>query len=304
METYRNILEVFAQRIVEKVQDNRIILILDYTRMPVINLDVLFASMPLEGRAIPIYFEILFPWIIGKASKNLFEVEFVKKLRKILPHEKDIIITWDRGFAKGEVIKRIVNIPGVYFVGRIRKDTAVFIDGKKQIVGGINLERGKIFSSPSLYGLSHKIPCLLVGYWQKGMKEPWWIVTSLKERPFVILKVYRQRFWIEEGFRDLKNEFEMNKNYFREKTKEDRFEKFLIACVIGYFFIYALGLINKDKQNYFVESSKKKEKKISCLFLGVKILNLYLFIKRANERRLIKALSLAGSLKTLTKKFY
>ena len=150
LETYRNILEVFAQRIVEKVQDNRIILILDYTRMPVINLDVLFASMPLEGRAIPIYFEILFPWIIGKASKNLFEVEFVKKLRKILPHEKDIIITWDRGFAKGEVIKRIVNIPGVYFVGRIRKDTAVFIDGKKQIVGGINLEKGKIFSSPLL----------------------------------------------------------------------------------------------------------------------------------------------------------
>ena len=147
METYRNIIEVFAQRVVEKVQDNRIILILDYTRMPVINLDVLFASMPLEG-SFSIYFEILFPWIIGKASKNLFEVEFVKKLRKILPHEKDIIITWDRGFAKGEVIKRIINIPGVYFVGRIRKDTAVFINGKKQIVGGMNLEKGKIFSSP------------------------------------------------------------------------------------------------------------------------------------------------------------
>ena len=303
LETYRNILEIFAQRVVEKVQDNRIILILDYTRMPVINLDVLFASIPLEGRAIPIYFEILFPWIIGKASKNLFEVEFVKKLRKILPHEKDIIITWDRGFAKGEVIKRIINIPGVYFVGRIRKDTAVFINGKKQIVGGINLEKGKIFSFPSLYGLSYKIPCLLVGYWQKEMKEPWWIVTSLKERPFIILKVYRQRFWIEEGFRDLKNEFEMNKNYFREKTKEDRFEKFLIACVIGYFFIYALGLINKDKQSYFVESSKKKEKKISCFFLGVKILSSYLFIKRANEGRLIKALSLAGSLRTIVEKF-
>ena len=116
--------------------------------MPVINLDVLFASMPLEGRAIPIYFEILFPWIIGKASKNLFEVEFVKKLRKILPHKKDIIITRDRGFAKGQVIKRIINIPGLYFVGRVRKDTAVFINGKKQIVGGINLEKGKIFSSP------------------------------------------------------------------------------------------------------------------------------------------------------------
>ena len=92
------------------------------------------------------------------------------------------------------------------------------------------------------------------------MKEPWWIVTNLREKPFIILKVYRQRFWIEEGFRDLKNEFEMKK-LFREKTKEDRFEKFLIACVIGYFFIYALGLINKDKQSYFVESCKKKEKK-------------------------------------------
>ncbi|RLE09556.1 hypothetical protein DRJ00_03925 [Candidatus Aerophobetes bacterium] len=151
---------------------------------------------------------------------------------------------------------------------------------------------GKIFSFPSLYGLSYKIPCLLVGYLQKKMKEPWWIVTSLKEKPFIILKVYRQRFWIEEGFRDLKNEFKMKK-LFREKTKEDRFEKFLIACVIDYFFIYALGLINKDKQNYFVESSKKKEKKISYFFLGVKILNSYLFIKKADILRLIKVLSLA-----------
>jgi len=61
------------------------------------------------------------------------------------------------------------------------------------------------------------------------MKDPWWIVTNLKEKSFIILEVYRQRFWIEEGFRDLKNEFEMNKNYFREKAKEDRFEKFLMA---------------------------------------------------------------------------
>ncbi|MCD6172150.1 MAG: transposase [Thermoplasmata archaeon] len=303
LETYRNILEIFAQRIVEKVQDDKITLILDYTRMPVINLDVLFASLPLEGRAIPIYFEILFPWIIGKTSKNLFEVNFVKKLRRILPHKKDIVITWDRGFAKGQVIKRIINIPGLYFVGRIRKDTAVFINGKKQIAGRINLEKGRIFSSPCLYGLSYKIPCLLVGYWQKKMKEPWWIVTNLKEKAFLILEVYRQRFWIEEGFRDLKNEFEMNKNYFREKTKEDRFEKFLIACVIGYFFIYALGLINRDKQSYFVESSKKKKKKISYFFLGVKILNSYLFIKKVKTSRLVEALSLAGSLRTITEKF-
>ena len=151
METYRNILEIFAQRIVEKVQDNRIILILDYTRMPVINLDVLFASMPLEG-SLSIYFEILFPWIMGKASKNLFEVEFVKKLREILPHEKDIIITWDRGFAKGQVIKRIINIPGLYFVGRVRKDTAVFINRKKTNSRRNKLRKGKdIFLPPSLW---------------------------------------------------------------------------------------------------------------------------------------------------------
>ena len=135
------------------------------------------------------------------------------------------------------------------------------------------------------------------------MKEPWWIVTNLKEKAFLILEVYRQRFWIEEGFRDLKNEFEMNKNYFREKTKEDRFEKFLIACVIGYFFIYALGLINRDKQSYFVESSKKGKKKISYFFLGVKILNSYLFIKKVKTSRLVEALSLAGSLRTITEKF-
>jgi len=73
--------------------------------------------------------------------------------------------------------------------------------------------------------------------------------------------------------------------------------------VIGYFFIYALGLINRDKQSYFVESSKKKKKKISYFFLGVKILNSYLFIKKVKTSRLVEALSLAGSLRTITEKF-
>lgn len=99
------------------------------------------------------------------------------------------------------------------------------------------MKEGEIFSSFSFYGLNYHIPCTLVGYWQKGMKEPWWIVANLKEKPSLILEVYRERFWIEEGFKDVKNELEMSKNYFREKTKEDRFEKFLIACVIGYFYL-------------------------------------------------------------------
>ncbi len=270
--------------------------------MPVINLDVLFASLPLEGRAIPIYFEILFPWMIEKGSQNLFEVNLVKKLREILPPYKDIVITWDRGFAKGQVIKRIIDILGVYFVGRIKKDTTVFLKDKKQIVGKINLKEGEIFSSFSFYGLNYHIPCTLVGYWQKGMKEPWWIVANLKEKPSLILEVYRERFWIEEGFKDVKNELEMSKNYFREKTKEDRFEKFLIACVIGYFFIYALGLINEDKQNYFVESSTRNKKKLSYFFLGVKILNSYLFTQEVTLEKIIEVLSVAGSLKIISAK--
>jgi len=94
--------------------------------MPVINLDVLFASIPLEGRAIPIYFEILFPWIIGKASKNLFEVNFVKKLRRILPHKRDVVVTWDRGFAKRQAIKRIINIPGLYKGNKERYSSIIY----------------------------------------------------------------------------------------------------------------------------------------------------------------------------------
>jgi hypothetical protein len=75
---FTKIMEIDAKEMLKRPKNKKILISLDYTRLPVINKDVLFASLILDGRALPFYFEVLDGSIIEEKSKNIFEIEFVK----------------------------------------------------------------------------------------------------------------------------------------------------------------------------------------------------------------------------------
>jgi hypothetical protein len=205
-----NVIEEWAEGVLAKIRGRRIYIAIDYTRMPVVNMDFLFASAIADGRAIPIYFWILTDFWIDVYSQNIFEIEFVKRLLSLLPGDKRLVIIADRGFAKGMVIKVLKNIPGASTVQRICGDTGIILKNGRKIIKDIPLipKRAKHFKV--LYGYKHKIPVNLSIYMDKGMDEPWYIIDNLRRKGSG-LEIYRHRFMIEEGFRDIKNEIAIKK---------------------------------------------------------------------------------------------
>jgi len=59
----------------------------------------------------------------------------------------------------------------------------------------------------------------LAGEWQRGLREPLWLFTTLE--PELALEVYRQRVKVEESFRDLEGLLGLGKGINKRQENED-----------------------------------------------------------------------------------
>lgn len=279
---FRKFMVCYFVALCSRVSGRYLHLIFDYTALPLIKRDILVVMVPFCGRGLPVYFEFLPKFSNANFSQNRFEVEFLRRIKKILKRHrvrKRVIVIWDRGFAKGFLFK---NMPeGFYFVGRIRKHTGVLIKGKKWVIGetlSVGYGEVKYFRSVE-YGLTHRVVCSLVGIWMCGQRGPWWLVSDLfvgkrtkrrRKEWRVIVRIYRERFWIEEGFKDLKNEVPLKDLQF-SKNILLKMEKVLVLLMIGYGIYYMVGVANDDLAKRFTSGKWKrgKEKRLSYFKLGL-----------------------------------
>lgn len=276
LERFRKFLISYMVAICFKVRGKYLRLILDYTRIPLINRDILVAAVPIGGRALPVYFEFLPSNQTSHFSQNRFEIEFLRRIKRIFKKHrirKRVIIIWDRGFAKGFLFKNLSS--GFYFLGRIRKNTGIIINGRREVIGKtLKVERCqmKYFKSVK-YGITHRVPCSLVGIWKGGEKGPWWIVSNIfnqskkknRKEWKVIVELYRERFWIEQGFKDLKNGVDLKDLRF-SKNIQWKMEKALIILMIGYGVYYGIGGSREGEARRFMSG---KDKRLSYFRVGV-----------------------------------
>jgi hypothetical protein len=188
------------------------------------------ASLPLHGRTLTLYEEI---YPENKKDSPKANQHFLHALSKVLPQGCRPIIVTDAGF-RNPWFKEVLKL-NWDFIGRVRNRTKVCEKGKNkwkickklyqyatlkaQYLGEFLLAKGnpllckmylirqkpKHRKKKNLKG--HKVRCSSSLKHARRCKEPWLIATSLCSiKAKKIIRIYKLRMQIEQGFRDIKNQ--------------------------------------------------------------------------------------------------
>lgn len=209
-------------------------LIVDWTMFAVVlptgrrmRYQVLRIAVPRRGRALPLlqlaYDQDRLP---AGASQNQLEERALLAVARALPAGVRPIILADRGFARAGFIEWL-QTHRLDYVVRIDKGTCMTEpDGRRWKLGQEGLRPGRVRWAPGVrYGLYHDRPRDLVTNvalcWRAPKHRrrdprradpdaPWYLATSL-DAPERAVAWYRQRFWIEESFKDSHSRFGLDK---------------------------------------------------------------------------------------------
>ncbi len=259
---------------------------------------LLRAALPVGGRTITLYEEV-HPQ--SKLGNRKVQHQFLSKMATMIPVTCHPIIVADSGF-KTPFFRYIENTLGWHWVGRIRGRD--FIYGYNEIdqwisskslhqlatkiakyLGQIQwtksnplaafvvLIRGSKKRRTALTYTGKKRQSKKNKTYAKRQKEPWLLVVSLSlhgRTPEQIVKIYRTRMQIEEGFRDCKA---VHYGLNLSQKKNMRMERRSILCLLATlanFILWCIGIAGKHMpiaKQVRVNSSSKREP-YSAIFLG------------------------------------
>lgn len=275
-------------------------LLIDWSWLPGSQLCVLRASVPTQGRALTVYEEVH-----PKKMNNNHYVHkmFLQKLKTVIPEQCKPVTITDAGF-HSPFFKEVEKL-GWDWIGRIRNLTKHRKSKENNWVSCKELQE-KATKIPSLFSevvLSKSTPIQCSIFLYKGKKkgriaknklgvrkkakaskvcanagrEPWVLATSLKGGEKIaqkVVKLYKSRMQIEEGFRDLKSS-RLGLSLKDSQTYKQK--RFTILLLVGMLAILALFLLGKageqQKMQYqFQANTIRKEAVLSIFYLGCQIM--------------------------------
>lgn len=163
---------------------------------------VLFASIPLAGRAIPLYFSMRkYPKKDGQYDHKQMENAFLRELRKLLSKKYRYVIVTDRGFGNVRWLTACQR-EGFDYLTRTQGSWKVLTEGCKHFYPSELRRQNYNYQEVTLAKSDFKTR-LVVSH--NGESEGWFLLTSLKEVEFKgVVSLYADRFKIEKMFQDLK----------------------------------------------------------------------------------------------------
>ena len=283
--------------------------LIDWTKMPHKNFQVIRASLVAKGRAITLYEEIHDEKKLGSPKVHK---KFLQELKKILPLSCNPIIVTDAGFGVSwfkAVLKQNWN-----YVGRVRgnsyyskcsdmwlkcSDLRDIATKTPKYIGKIDLTKKHSFHT-NLYTMKappkgrhsfNKAGKIRKDSNSKGKSraaiEPLAIVTSLTHNSTMankVIKIYQTRMQIEEAIRDLKSTkygfgFEHMLSY-----KPKRILMLLLIAMISALIAYITGLIaeSRNLQYQFQANTIKNTRVLSLFYLGRRIIKKQFQINNKN----------------------
>lgn len=214
-------------------------IIIDYTFLG--RYMILWAAIPFKRRCIPIYFKIIRNPHVTKMKQRgrmiYLETDFLRFLRLHLPRDRRWVIIGDRGFGNSRNIKLCQSV-GFDFIFRVKGDIRVmakrgnkYKDRKIKHLSKAKWRQGVIFK-----GLSVNLLSLT-----ESTDDPWYLITNLKN-PNTVKKLYKERFWIEEMFRDMKTHEQLKKTLIRSLNAMKR----LAFCLqLSFSIVFFIGILAK-----------------------------------------------------------
>jgi hypothetical protein len=197
---------------------------------------LLLLSMPYRGRVIPFSFVVYSSRTIGEqvTSRNQEHFRCFEDVKRLLG---DRPLVLDREFSYEELME-ILSLEHIQFVIRLNVGKGVRIIDEDGNPVRLLIQPGETVVRPNVYDLG-KVKVNLIGYLEKGLSKPLWVLTTLE--PEEGLEIYRKRMKIELTFRDCKDLLHLPKLMNKlQHHLEQMIALTLIAYNIGMWFGEAL----------------------------------------------------------------
>lgn len=258
---------------------------------------LLRASLAAHGRSLCIYEEI---HTVKTKEKPATHKAFLNKLAQILPDKCNPIIVTDAGFKSPWF--RSVQAIGWDFVGRVRLPNhydnndgqwrtikhayASATTCPKSFEGRINrsnplscrlvLFKGKAKGRVALNRQGQPRRSKKVKTHIKSARDPWLIATSLTHGHQLakrVVKIYRMRMQIEEGFRDMKSHRFGQGFEYNQTRKTERLKVLILLTTLAHWLFMILGMSAKMNGSHrqYQANSVKHTNVLSLHFIGQRV---------------------------------
>ena len=228
--------------------------------------EVLWASIPFRGRALPIAFRLFAYADISRdpeGTMHKIEDSFVRQVVQAMPKRLPILLLFDRGYARVSLFK-VLDELGVEYVVRVPKNVWVqYGKAYEGILADIPVTRGaQIWWSRTLYHQKKRYTVNLAITLNATAEEPWYLATNLK-RASTTVRWYERRFRCEELFRDLKDQLHLETIRIQNRQR-------VIRLIFGMMILYcALTLVGAIVQQRGLRK-KVCQDRVSLVWLALR----------------------------------
>lgn len=250
---------------------DRLLIAVDWTEW-CNELRMLVAGAVVGKRAIPVQTEAFTKSDMPR-SQNTRENTFMRLLNNSL-NEAGVraVILCDRGFRRASWLKILLGLSATDFVIRLMDDAMVQIPklgwralGKLRLQPGDVMDLGKV----PLHADS-EVTVRIIGVWQKGAREPWWLATNLDEPVEKIVAYYDRRMTVEEQIRDTKGCRFGVKLVWTQFQKPDHLSHFAQLVGIAILVWTAAGIVAAQLKPTLRMNHKTKGPRQSYVTIGIR----------------------------------
>lgn len=169
------------------------------------SLRMLLGSVVAGRRAIPVLSQVFAKTQVPK-SQNIWENNFLRLLGLMLGDlGLTACILADRGFRRVSFLKLLLSHQPLTFVVRLCDQVIVEDDSGKRLLSQCRLQPGRAVDLGTVrLRQDAAVSVRVVGVWNCGQREPWWLATNLEDPVSRIATLYDRRMAIEEQIRDTK----------------------------------------------------------------------------------------------------
>jgi len=258
---------------------------------------VLRAALAAQGRSITLYDEVH-----PKTKENNPQVhaQFLKRLQALLPDNCHPIIVTDGGF-KNPWFKEVLSF-GWDYIGRASSTVNFQQEGRFKPISTVFKQASQTPKSLGeiTFAKTNPIKTNLYIYkkkpagrkkhskdgslcqrdpskkYMKSHRAPWVLISSLSHYQAAkkIIKIYKMRMTIEEGFRDMKSElygFSLNEN---KTLHAKRYNVWLVLCALASLLAWIVGYVAEQNQlhHQFQANTYRHKRVLSFFFLGCQVI--------------------------------
>ena len=209
-----------------------------------------------------------------RKSRNTAEEELIQRLATAVG-ERPWVLVADRGFARADLLAKLQRW-GVQFVIRGSGTTWVASESFSCLLDNVPRSPKRTAHYERVYyQKSRRVALSLVVSHREPAPEPWYLLTNVEGTKEVV-RLYRQRMWIEKVFRDAKSNQGLTKLWM---ARADRMERMLILVAIAMVLAVLRALHHRRRAGMRDPqlSTKRRGGALSVFRVGLELLYQYGF---------------------------